>query len=230
MKITDEEAAEVVRLSTHHDHMNPDGTEQQPAPWTWDQHQAWEATWWDSCTNTFAEEAKQISYAHRMGLIVVPDPTGNERWPVYSADGKSILDIGGGPVSLLLKVVHASRRVVADPCDYPPWVYDRYYEAGIEPYVMKGETLTEPEQFSEVWIYNCLQHVDHPEVIIDNAKRLAPVIRVFEWLNVPPCNGHPHTLTAELLDAWYGGRGIVEQMTGENACYGTAYYGVFEPK
>jgi len=202
---------------------------------TWNDHQRWEAEWWDSCANTFAEEAKQISYAHRMGLIVVPDPTGNERWPVYDAEGKSILDIGGGPCSLLLKVVNAKERWVIDPCEYPAWVWERYEAAGIDCVEEKGEFIDKSIHFSdplwqadEVWIYNCRQHVDDPSAIIRNARNLAPVIRVFEWLNVPPCNGHPHTLTAEVLGTLYGGRGIVEQMTGENACYGTAYYGVFK--
>lgn len=194
----------------------------------WSGHQAWERDWWAGCINTFAEESKQISYAFRMGLVVVPDPTGNERWPMYDLGGRSVLDIGGGPCSLLLKTFNAGPLTVADPCDYPEWIADRYLHARIDWRQLRGEDLLDDrDEYDEVWVYNCLQHVADPARIAANALRIGKTVRVFEWLDVGVCPGHPHDLHADDLDEWYQGRGTVEMMRGENACYGKAYYGVF---
>jgi 2-polyprenyl-3-methyl-5-hydroxy-6-metoxy-1,4-benzoquinol methylase len=197
----------------------------------WEEHQKWESDWWGDCIDTFGEECKQISYAYRMGLVNKPR---GEKWPSYDLDGGEILDIGGGPVSMLLKSVNGLRMVVADPCDYPEWVQHRYAAAGIEYHKVAGEDLTiggyadKIGRFHEVWIYNVLQHVQDPELIIQNAKRLAPTLRIFEWINIPVCPGHPHELKAHLLQQWIdAGYGTVEAMRGENNCNGTAFYGVF---
>src|SRR5258708_2166182 len=42
--------------------------------------QDFEKLWWSDCTNTFGEEAKQLTYAHRMGLVNEPR---EGKWPVY---------------------------------------------------------------------------------------------------------------------------------------------------
>lgn len=194
------------------------------ADMTWDQHQAWERDWWNDCTNTFSEENKQITYAHRMGLKVIPTYDG--RWPVYDLEGKSVLDIGGGPVSMLLKCINRGACLVADPCLYPGWTQARYTAAGLGHALIAGEELT-PElvgqQFDEVWIYNVLQHTQNPQQIARNACRLAPVVRVFEWIDTPAEPGHPHTLTQGILEAWFGGAGTMEQMH-ENGCVGPAWF------
>jgi len=195
----------------------------------WNEHQEWESDWWGNCIDTFGEECKQISYAYRMGLVNKPR---GEKWPSYDLEGKSILDIGGGPVSMLLKSVNAGRMVVVDPCNYPYWVSQRYEEAGIEYIVGAAEDIgpgIHVGLFDEVWIYNVLQHVRDPELIIQNAKAVAPKLRIFEWINIPSCPGHPHELKAHLLQQWIdAGYGAVEQMNGENNCYGTAFYGEFD--
>jgi len=62
-------------------------------------HQDFEADWWGSCANTYGEESKQIVYARLMNL----SPQNLDgHWPVYDIDGGSVLDIGGGPSSMLL--------------------------------------------------------------------------------------------------------------------------------
>lgn len=194
---------------------------------TWSEHQAWEQRWWGKCTNTFAEEAKQITYAHRMGLVVVKHPEFYETWPLYDAGRKDILDIGGGPTSLLLKTMNFKAAVVIDPCPYPKWVTARYRAAGIDQIVDTAESMTWRKQFDEAWIYNVLQHVVDPELIIVNARAAAKVIRIFEWIDRDTGIGHPHSLSREKLDSWLGGAGKVEFMNGENNCNGPAYYGCF---
>lgn len=191
----------------------------------WENEQDYEMEWWGDCTQTFGEESKQITYAHRMGLVNHVD---RERWPLYDLHGKSVLDIGGGPVSLLLKTVNAGRRVVADPGDYPRWTLDRYTAARIERWRVMGESLPLSHKFDEVWIYNVLQHVDDPVKLLENAKSVTSTIRLFEWIERPPHPGHPHELTQKFLEEHLGGQGTVEDMRGENGCWGLSFYGVFD--
>lgn len=190
----------------------------------WSDHQEAERLWHGACVNTFSEEAKQITYAHRMGLVNEPQ---DGHWPCYDLAGRSVVDIGGGPSSLLLKCFNAGRRLVVDPCVYPDWVTQRYDAADIALVRMAGEDLPAPGQYDEAWIYNCLQHTRDPQAIVRNARATAPVVRIFEWLDTPPHLGHPQTLRAALLDDWLEGTGTVERLEGENGCHGLAYYGVF---
>jgi 2-polyprenyl-3-methyl-5-hydroxy-6-metoxy-1,4-benzoquinol methylase len=191
---------------------------------TWNEHQEFEKGWWSDCLNTFTEETKQLTYAYKMGLTVYSN-TG--KWPCYNIDNKNILDIGGGPVSILLKCENRGPfcRVI-DPCSYPTWVRNRYKAGKIEYQKLKGEDILYDEYWDEVWIYNVLQHTEDPEMILYNAKNAAPLIRIFEWVDMPPSIGHPQELKKADLNKWLGGIGTVEELS-ENGCFGKAYYGVF---
>jgi len=69
----------------------------------WQKAQKWEQEWHKNCVNSLNEEQKQIIYARKMGLVLSPTP----KTPFnFDLKGKSILDIGGGPYSLLLKCVN----------------------------------------------------------------------------------------------------------------------------
>jgi 2-polyprenyl-3-methyl-5-hydroxy-6-metoxy-1,4-benzoquinol methylase len=188
----------------------------------WVDVNAWERGWWSNCTNTFTEERKQLVYAKYMGLTVAYY---NEKSHFgIRLGGKSVLDIGGGPVSLLLKC-DAVRGKVVDPCRYPDWVYQRYAAADIAHEVMMGEDIVEAG-YDEVWIYNCLQHVRDPAKILQNARRAAHVIRIFEWVNAKPHVGHPHMLSKVMLDRELRSDGRVE-IVNQDVCRGVAYFGAF---
>lgn len=176
-----------------------------------------ETDYWGDCTNTLDEEQKQCVYAKYMQLT----PYGHS-WYV---GGKKILDIGGGPVSLLLKAANLKEGLVVDPINYPDWTKQRYAIKNINVIVKTGEDITE-EGFDEVWIYNCLQHVIDPERIIKNALRSAKVLRIFEWIDIPAHEGHPHMLTEEKLNEWIGSNGNTVQLS-ESGCFGRAYYNVY---
>lgn len=186
-----------------------------------------EEAWWGNCGNTWHEEQKQFSYAKRMGL--------SENWncghpPEFSGHGLSIIDIGGGPASLLLKTTGDERRVVLDPIEFPWWVRLRYEECGIEFWHMRAEDLGVARmKFDEAWIYNVLQHVYDPRVVIHKARAIARTVRVFEWIEIDPYPGHPHRLERNRLDRFLGGNGTVEDIN-ENGAVGRAYYGVFSGK
>lgn len=191
---------------------------------TWQQAQKWEKDWWGNCVNTLFEEKKQLIYADKMGLEIVA----NEKTPyTFDLSGKSILDVGGGATSLLLKCINHKGSAVIDPLPMPKWVISRYEEVGIKFLNFPAEKMRfDKNAFEEIWIYNCLQHTDNPRKIIKNAKHAGKIIRIFEWIDTPVSDGHIHTLTEEDLNVWLGGYGKVEQMK-QRPCFGKAYYGVF---
>jgi len=182
----------------------------------------WEKEWWGTCQNTYGEEYKQLLYARKMGLEFFHDGRGPFN---IDMQGASVLDIGGGPTSLLLKCVNVKGKVI-DPLQYPDWVYERYKLAGISYQIKYGEDIEEPSVWDEVWIYNVLQHVKSPKQIIDNAQQAGKLIRIFEWVDTPTNEGHPHCLRADGLNLWLKGEGKTE-FVRENTAVGKCYYGIF---
>lgn len=191
-----------------------------------------EAEYWGDCTNTYCEETKQFVYAELMGL----------KPNAYTIDASecSILDIGGGPSSLLLKALRFKLGLVVDPLQYPAWTIDRYNSKGILVSTSGGEDIkinnksqvvvpdleTTFPIFDEVWIYNCLQHVIDPELILFNARRSAKLIRIAEWVNCPPDEMHPWVLNESDLKKWIGTNlGQVTELNRDN-CWGQMFHAV----
>jgi len=178
---------------------------------------SFETNYWSDCCNTFDEEQKHFVYSKYMGI--------QSSQFCFNAQGKKIVDIGGGPTSMLLKCVNLKEGCVVDPLHYPAWTYSRYETKGIRWQIERGEDFVETG-FDECWIYNCLQHVDCPATIIRNALQAAPILRLFEWVDIPPYAGHPHELTQDKLDLWIGQFGHVVELS-ESGCYGRAYHNVY---
>jgi SAM-dependent methyltransferase len=172
-------------------------------------HQHFESDWWGDCANTYGEETKQIAYAKVMGMD--PGPwKGGDKWPTWDMGGRRILDVGGGPASMLLKCTGLVQGVVVDPCDYPAWTLARYDHHGIEVIKAPAEDALpdfRDTSFDGAWMYNVLQHVHDPRAIIEQMFRVAAVVRIFEWVETEPYLGHPHTLHVEDLQEWCGGPG-----------------------
>lgn len=182
-----------------------------------------ERAWWGDCANTFHEEQKQLVYARYMGLDA---EWGGAHPPTIRLGRTSVLDIGGGPSSLLLKTVGGRDLAVVDPCPYPRWVYERYQAHNIVSYVTPAEEFVRSHRWDEVWIYNTLQHVLDPERVIAVARRQAARLRIFDWLGAEQDEFHPHRLEKHWLDTWIGtsGRGRVVTVN-ESGAVGTAYVG-----
>ena len=182
-----------------------------------------ESQYWGDCCNTFDEDQKHYVYARYMGL--------KQKGYAFDVGGNSIIDIGGGPTSMLLKTINLGNPnyigcgLVVDPLKYPDWTYQRYKAKGIDCEIMRGEDVNE-KGFDECWIYNCLQHTDDPELIIKNALSAAKTLRIFEWVNVPAHDGHPIELTKEKLDVWIGKEGQTIQLA-ESGCFGKAYFSTY---
>jgi len=190
----------------------------------WQKAQEYEQNWWGNCVNTYGEEMKQLIYAEKMGLITSPIVKTPYR---FDLNYISVLDIGGGPCSLLLKCENV-RGVIFDPLSIPEWAWERYEKAGIPFYQCKGEDIKDAKKYDEIWIYNVLPHCENPKKVIENAKKIGKLIRIFEWIDTPIGEGHPSSLTEKQLNEWLGGEGKVEQLTG--IAHGKAYYGVFPTK
>jgi hypothetical protein len=180
-----------------------------------------EMRFWGNCANSFGEETKQILYMKLMGFPIVP----TWRSPInFVFGGRSVIDIGGGPCSVLLKGLEVAHGVVVDPGDYPTWVTDRYKAAGIDHNRAAGEAIAKVYNgFDLALIYNCLQHCESPEKIIASARAIAKELRMFEWINIPAHEGHPHCLTAADLNRWAGREGRVVGLNGESGCLGAAW-------
>jgi len=192
----------------------------------WSSAQEWEQDWWGDCTNTYGEETKQLVYADCMGLVFHHD--GKSPYNI-DVNGMTILDVGGGPTSILLKCNNFERAKVVDPMTMPAWVLMRYKVAKIGFERKCGEDLTETG-WDECWIYNVLQHTQDPQTVIFNMQKAAKLIRLFEWIDTPTNVGHPHRLTRKKLDVWLKGEGKIEVLKGQNTCKGKAYYGIFPTK
>lgn len=189
----------------------------------WHKAQNWEASWWHTCVNTFDEELKQRVYAREMDLSFEPGSNGS----YINMGDKSILDVGGGPVSLLLKTKTLGSRKVIDPALYPQWTLERYRLAGISFEQIPAEKMDEAG-YDEVWMYNVLEHVNNPEEICKRVLAAGKMIRVFEWINTRTNLAHPQTFTKERLESMLiknpeDAVVSVKRFDGENGCKGEAW-------
>lgn len=186
---------------------------------SWDDHQKWESEWHkknNNCANSYNEETKQYKYAYCMGLNqFLTNNFGAKGWDFGKA---TVLDVGGGPYSILLKS-KAKQMTVLDPGDYPNWTKVRYQECGIRVIKLKAEDVDfAREPFDVVLCYNVLQHVDDPKKVVENMKKSGKKIYFFDWIGIGNTPGHPHILTEEKLNEWLCGKGEVD---------GHAYFGQF---
>lgn len=168
--------------------------------WT-HRHQSFERGWWGDCRSTFSEEFKQLTYARLMGMSAFND---GGTWPLYDMDSRSVIDIGGGPVSMLLKCRNLGAGLVVDPCEYPAWTRARYTAAGIEVAVIAAEDYRDAAFYDESWCYNVLQHTIDPAAVIATARAQSGMLRIFEWVGFKPHQGHPHELSVPRLLDWIG--------------------------
>ena len=136
------------------------------------------------------EVIKQNSYAVEMGL--------SESGTSLNIDlkNKSVLDVGCGPISMLLRSSNFSRAVGVDPLDYGAKVDEAYSSRGIELLKIPAEEMSfSALEFDEVWMYNVLQHTYDPEAILQNIKGVGKVLRIFEWIRTKVADGHPQVMT-----------------------------------
>lgn len=186
-----------------------------------------ESEFWGNCydMNALGEIVKQTTYAQEIGIF---DEYADD-FDDINLDGMSVTDIGSGPWSLLLRCYNGGKLTAVDPIPWPPSVIRRYNTYGIEFVQKGGEEVGDLPQADEVWIYNCLQHVEDPYLVLENAKKIGKRIRIFEWLYTAVDTYHLHTLTPELMAKGLAGTTAEFAKTKElvGRCQGTAFIGSF---
>lgn len=161
-------------------------------PSAWEEAQKYERAWWgvESQSHWDEEVAKQETYARLMGLPADLD-----------MGTRTILDVGCGPVSMLLRTTHGG-AVGVDPLTMSEETKSKFAGANIALHQSKAEDFESAQRFDEGWMYNCLQHVDEPNKVMAMLVRSADCVRIFEWIDLPVCEGHPHTLRVEQFEQW----------------------------
>ena len=161
-------------------------------PSAWEAAQQFERGWWGTNPQPHWQEeiAKQETYARLMGLP-----------PDLNLGSKRILDVGCGPVSMLLRATHGGGLGV-DPLLMSEETKAKYAAANVALHNGKAEELEPEQRYDEGWIYNCLQHVEDPDKVMAMLLRSVESVRVFEWIDMPAYEGHLHTLTVEQFARW----------------------------
>lgn len=115
--------------------------------------------------------------------------------------GKKILESGGGcyPSTYFCKGLKKSVNVEPLSDKFPDNVKSRLKNANVECVSVGFEDYKRHLKFDEVWFFNVLQHVRDPYLQIENAKRIANVIRVFEPIDTAINNEHPHSFNIQFF-------------------------------
>jgi len=177
----------------------------------------------------------QITYARLMGLFEAYGNAGAlERFhaydcPVFDLGGRSVVDVAGGPCSLLLRCSRIGPARVVDPGAFPEWVVHRYDEHGIYVAPIPAEDYAYPDgTVDEVWMYNALAHVCDPASVLRAAMKNCRVLRIVEGIECGTDVQHPHSLTAAgLADVLGPGGRVVAPLDPPPAPRGRVFCGVF---
>lgn len=200
---------------------------------THEEAQAEELAFWQTPGAELGEQLKQLTYAKYLKLDFIHD--GSSPYVINKA-GLNIMDVGGGPVSLLLKTV-ADFKVVVDPCQFDEWVGLRYHSNSVNTWTRSGETLNRVSKknfYNEVWMYNVLQHTTDPKQIFENIHKVLKkggTFRFLDWVDTPTNTAHPISLSYDGLSAWlaeYYDQPLLKTNINENGAVGTIAYGVFQ--
>lgn len=114
---------------------------------------------------------------------------------IFDMKGRSIIDLCGGPSSLLLRCCNFSRAVVVDPGNFPDYISNRYKQHNIEWIKIPAEEFVYDQDFDECLLYNALAHVYNPFLILLNAKKHCNTLRIIEGLYSGTNENHPQDLT-----------------------------------
>jgi len=164
----------------------------------WEADQDWERDWWGLhwAPHWDDEIRKQKGYFRMIDS------------PQLQVGDKSVLDIGCGPVSQLQRCAHGEGCRGVDPLAVSPETLQRYVDTDVEFLNVKAEEMPVDKQFDEIWMYNTLQHTDSPPEIFKRllaCTKVGSAVRIFEWIDLGVCPGHPQNLTEAMFAEVFGG-------------------------
>lgn len=122
--------------------------------------------------------------------------------------GKRILDVGGGPNSILLRVINNGASVIVDPTKYTENISGLSSIFNSKNILFVCSTLEDlPIQYAnydEVWCYNTIMHTENSTEFIESLKqRVKPggIFRIMEPLTSRNDGHHPTTVTNNTFDS-----------------------------
>lgn len=127
----------------------------------------------------------------------------------FSPRHKIIVEIGPADFPALSYCSGYWKGIVVEPMPsamLKTWAHDK---TDIEIYAFPmeyfpAEILAKDHRIIEVWLFNVLQHVIDPEIVIAHCKKIANVIRFFEPINCGTDECHLWNLTMEMFNRWFG--------------------------
>ena len=114
--------------------------------------------------------------------------------------GRRIVEIGCGPVPVVAACENVKAWLV-EPLRYKS-LQDIAASRGFALFDVQAEVLSFQGR-DEAWLFNTLQHVRDPEVIVANCKQL-PIVRFFEPIDYPVSEHHPHSFSLADFRRWFG--------------------------
>jgi hypothetical protein len=142
--------------------------------------------------------------------------------------GKKILESGGGcyPASYFCSGLKKAVNVEPLCNEFPDEIKLKLSAKNIECVSTPFEDYKTRIKFDEVWFFNVLQHVKDPIIQIENAKKIANAIRVFEPIDTTTNNEHPHSFNIEFFKEHFADTevkmykgGSVAKFHGANCAY-----------
>lgn len=121
--------------------------------------------------------------------------------PENDLTNKKILESGGGCNPSIYFCKGLKKAVNVEPLydKFPESVKSKLNNANVECISVAFEDYKGRSKFDEVWFFNVLQHVKDPYLQIQNAKRIANIIRVFEPIDTAINDEHPHSFDMQFF-------------------------------
>lgn len=148
----------------------------------------------------------------------------------------NVLDIGGGPVSLLLRSYNLKSGAVIDPAQFLSHIPLRYQNYNIKFYNKPAEELDQinfENKFDETWIYNCLQHTYDAQKILDSVCKITNKIRILEPINAGIDDCHLFNFSFNYFDDYFSKYRKIKSKSifinkPQNHCVCQYYCGIIE--
>lgn len=157
----------------------------------------WDAAQWDMRNHLKLSKEDGIEAFNKSTLILF-DYLGMK----HDQEGKSILEIGSSDFPVLYFCNNFKNSFVLEPI-LTDILTDLAKSGGFGIINAPAEEAEFPD-VDEVWIFNLLQHVQDPDLIIRKAKDHGKVIRFFEPINTWRDLGHPWSFTLYYFQQHFG--------------------------
>lgn len=114
-------------------------------------------------------------------------------------EDKTIIEVGPALYPCLVNV-KTQKSIVIEPLFdfFPPHIKSLYSINNIACITQPLEEI-EDNLFNcdEIWVFNIMQHIIDPDLFIDKCIMLSKIIRIFEPIDCPTNNSHPHTYSID---------------------------------